>query len=441
MSGDTGLFGDARRRLREIVIEGRIPAKPAPLRVALSSFRALALAALRFESDRGRERAAALAYGTLLALIPIVLLGVSALELLSAPGEADASRRVLDLVFPSQAEAVKSGFLQLFEESRRAIGGGGATTAVRVFSVLLLVYFATSLMTSVDRMVAAIWRTARFRRLAARISAYWAVLTLGPVAIALSFAGTLMASELLGEGSDAVLENLLRFGVTWISVFLFYRLMPHTRVRTGAALAGAAVAGSLWEGSKLAMGLFLSQPKTLLTAMTIFPAAMLWMYVTWLILIYGLEVAYIVQQRASLPGRRADLDPPHGLRYDALTLAVAIEVAAAFDAGQEPTRDVLAAALGASEDHIRAALRRLTAADVLAVGEAGGYRPARGAVGVRVSDLVGAARGRVADLSRDATSPSLRVASDCLADHQSAGDLSTETATLADLVARRRAAG
>ena len=57
------------QRLREIVLDGAIPERPRLLSAGLASFRALVLAVLRFERDRGRERAAALAYGTLLALI------------------------------------------------------------------------------------------------------------------------------------------------------------------------------------------------------------------------------------------------------------------------------------------------------------------------------------------------------------------------------------
>ena len=422
--------------LRRVVLDGQIPERPRVRAWLLHGFRTLALSGLRFERDRGREWAAGLAYSTLLALIPLVLLGISAVEWLAPEsGENAATEFVLDTVFPARAESVKSGFTELFAESRAALGTGGANTTVRVFSLILLLYFATSLIRSVDGIVARVFRTASARGTVwRRLPAYWATLTLGPLVLALSFAGTIAARDLIGDGAGAVLSNITRFGTTWCAVFLFYLLVPRTRVRPVAALAGAVVAGSLWEASKIAMGAYLAQPKTLLTAMTIFPAALLWMYVTWVIALYGLEVVYVVHHRVSSPGRRADLAPPRGLRLETLTLGAAMVIARAFERGDEPARDAIAARLRTSEDAARVAVTALEEAGIVAGGDEGGYRLTRGTSGLRVDEILAACRGTPEPPESGSDSPSIVRAYAFLARREETAESFTDETTLADLL-------
>ena len=280
------------RRVRDLVIEGDLPEKPRLLKNTASVFRTLALAGVRFERDLGRERASSLAYSTLLALVPIFLLGVTALTYFSDQDPAQATGRLLDLVIPPDSTTLKEGLREFFGAAHDGLGtddGEGTSRGGRlsILAVILLIYFAASLMTGVDRMVAAVWGRGSFGDMVRRLSAYWAVITLGPLLLALSFAGTATATRLLPDGAGSFVTGLFPFVVTWLSVFLFYQLMPHTRVRPSAALAGAVVAGSLWEVSKQVMGWYLEQPKTLLVTAGTIPLALLWMYVSWLIAIYG----------------------------------------------------------------------------------------------------------------------------------------------------------
>ncbi len=423
-----------RSALYALVIEGRIPPRPRALRSAAYAFRVLALAAMRFHRDRGQDRASSLAYSTLLALIPFILLGVSLLEFVAPDTQTDVTQWMLNLVFPEEAQEVRDGVSRYLEESRSAFHAPeGTGVGVRVFSGVLLIWFAASLMTGIDRMVSAIWGTGSFRAMVRRLSAYWAVLTLGPVLLALSFAGTLLAREMLGEGVGGVLSGALPFVVTWFSVWAFYRLMPHTGASGQAALAGAAVAGTLWEATKLLMGWYLATPKTLLTALSFFPAALLWMYVSWAIGIYGLEVTYVVHHGAWRAGRRAGRAVLTGQARDVLLLALSIEVARDFDRGRYPDRSDLAQRLNVSEDDATKALLALVLGGVLVAHDRGGFRPARGAGGITALEVVDASRGGEDLRDVGGNGPGAVVARSFLTDLDRTGRTPLAEVTLADL--------
>jgi membrane protein len=381
-------------RLRAWFFDGALPDRPLALVLAALGARILGLSALRFHRDRGQEKAASLAYATLLALLPVLVLAISALEFLAPAQRTDIAGWLVSAIFPSEATEVRKGILEYVESSRGALqGSASAGTGLRIAGAVLLIYFAVNLMTGVDRVVGDIWGTGSIRVFMRRLTAYWAVGTIGPLLLALSIAGSAVLRVYVGESAAGFLVAVLPFLVTWTCAFAFFRLMPHTGTRTTAALAGAGVAGVMWEGTKLAMGWYLSMPKSFLTALSFFPAAILWMYVSWAIAIYGMEVTYVVHHGSWRPGRRAGVRDVTGRARDALVLGVAVSIARAFDKGQLLNRADLSQKLCVGEDEVMVALAALRNAGLVVADDSGGYRPSRGAGGIAALDLVDAARG------------------------------------------------
>lgn len=424
------------RRVRSLVVDGDLPKEPRTLRAAAAFLRLIVLAAVRFERDLGRERAAALAYSTLLALIPLALLAVGIAKGLDVERQEEMTRWVVNLLVPGEADRMRDGILEYFADAQQMLDSTATGTGLRITGGILMVYFFYALVTSVDRMVAAIWGTGTLRDLIGRLTSYWMVFTLGPLLLALSFGGTAMAGQWLGEGAGNVFRSLVPFAITWVSVFLFYRLMPHGKVRWEAALTGAVVAGSLWEISKIVLGAYFAQARTLLAGMAAFPLVLLWLYVSWLIAIYGLEVAYVVHHGEWKPGRRTAGQAEHGRARDVLILAVALEVVRAFDRGVAPDREEIGDAIGAADDDVAAAIAALEDADLVARHEAGGFRPARGASGISALDVLDASRGAVPPGMLASTSTAVREAHAVL---ESVGERGIDAArgvTLAEIVAR-----
>lgn len=387
-------------RLRAWFFDGALPERPRVLVLAALLARILGLSGLRFHRDRGQEKAASLAYATLLAMLPVLVLAISLIEFLAPAQQNDIAGWLVSAIFPSEATEVRKGILEYIESSRTALqGSASAGTGLRIAGAVLLIYFAANLMTGVDRVVGDIWGTGSIRAFVRRLTAYWAVGTLGPLLLALSIAGTAVLKMHVGESAGGFLVGVLPFLVTWTCGFAFFRLMPHTGARTSAALAGAGVAGLLWEGTKLAMGWYLAMPKSFLTALSFFPAAILWMYVSWAIAIFGMEVTYVVHHGSWRPGRRAGVRDVTGRARDTLVLGVAVSIARAFDAGRLLNRADLSEQLCVGEDEVVVALKALRDGGLVVVDDSGGYRPSRGAGGIAALDVVDAARGRAGKAS------------------------------------------
>lgn len=423
-----------QQAIREWLYEGKLPSGPRWWRGIALAGRVLTLAAVRFQRDRGSEKAGSLAYGTLLALLPVLVLAISAIEFLQPSQQTDIVAWVVAAVFPPEADEVRQGFLDYVRTSRTALEETAAAgTSIRIASAALLLWFAANLVTGVDRMVGDIWGTGSIKRFMRRLASYWAVATIGPLLLALSIAGTAILRSEVSETAGRVIGSVLPFLVTWLSAFAFFRLMPHTGARSGAAAVGALVAGTLWESSKLALGWYLSMPRSLLTSLSFFPAAILWMYASWAIGIYGIEITYVVHHGSWRPGRRAGRRELRGRPREEITLGAAVAIAREFDEGRLPDRTRMAEILCVGEDEIAPALASLASAGLVVAEDSGGYRPARGAAGIPALAAVDAARGApgAASLSPETV--------EFLDELEARGREAVESVTLQDLATGRRA--
>ena len=99
---------------------------------------------------------------------------------------------------------------------------------------------------------------------------------------------------------------------SFLALVLLYKLLPNTHVRWRPALAGALVAAVLWEASKWAFGLYVSRALPYLKlygAIGLIPLFLFWLYLNWLIVLFGLEIAFTLQ---GMKGRVFERKDPRG---------------------------------------------------------------------------------------------------------------------------------
>src|SRR5262249_6220086 len=155
-----------------------------------------------------------------------------------------------------------------------------------------------------------IYRVPLGRSWARRIVNYWSLLTLGALGLGTSFVMTEWISRKIayitenvvhGESSTILLGlvgYLLTVTVSTVMFLLVYTVVPNTRVKVGPALSGAAVAAVVWEASKWAFTQYLKFSTgyaKLYGSIALIPLFLLWVYVTWCIVLFGLNVAYYLQ--------------------------------------------------------------------------------------------------------------------------------------------------
>ncbi len=250
------------------------------------------LVAKRFEQDRCQRVAGALSFTTVLAVVPLTAVMLAVLSL--APGFSTWMTVIQDFIYsnfvPAAGEVVQKYLTQF-------AGKAGRLTAV---GLLFLVVTAIMLMATIEQAFNDIWRTANTRKLLYRFLVYWALLTLGPilVAVSLTLTSKIFTLPFLGRAEvtilhevlDVMLPLLFEFG----AVVLLYTVVPNVQVLWRNALAGGLFAAVLLETAKY---LFAASMKTFTSYQIIYgaiaalPIFLVWIYISWVIILLGAIVA------------------------------------------------------------------------------------------------------------------------------------------------------
>lgn len=277
-----------------------------------------------------------------------------------------------------------------------------------VTGTVLLVFVAISMLTKVESTFNDIWGVTRGRSWPWRIVLYWGVITLGPLALAAAVSlarGSQLEStkEMIGSVPVvgglvlSVILALLPVLLLWLEFSLFYLLIPNTKVQWQAALAGGLVAGVLWHLNNLLSVLYVSRVVTnsrIYGSMAMVPVFMVGLYVGWLILLFGAQVAYAYQNRAAYVQQKlAENINQRGKEFIALRVMACIGWR--FQRGlPAATMTEIAAQLAVPTRVVQQVLQVLAASQVVveAAGAEIGYVPARPLESVTCHDILQALR-------------------------------------------------
>lgn len=183
-----------------------------------------------------------------------------------------------------------------------------------VFGLLLFIYTAVALSSSLEYLFNIIYEAPAGRPLHLRLAIHWSIITLGSGLLATSLYLSGQFIEYFAHAVPAtLLVRLLTYGLSmlasWVLLFLLYALMPNTHVSLRAAAIGSAVGALLWEIAKLGFQLYVYKAvpyNALYGSLGLIPLFLFWIYVTWMIILFGLVLTHTLQ---TLRGRR-----PHKLR-------------------------------------------------------------------------------------------------------------------------------
>ncbi len=328
----------------------------------------------RFREDRLGLTASSLTFTTLIALVPLVtvMLAVFSAFPMFASFQTALEKYFLQALVPDGiARPVLSALTQFAAKAAR-LGGVGLG---------ILVVTALALMLTIDRALNAIWRVRRPRPIAQRVLVYWGGLTLGPLLLGISLSLTswvLTASQgFVGAlpGGVAMLLNVVEFALLALGMAALYHYVPHTHVRWRHALAGGVFVAIGIEVAKRLLAWYVGTMPTISAVYGAFaavPILLLWIYVGWLIVLWG---AVIAAYAPSLSMRIARMPTAPGHRF-ALALSVigALSRAKSGDARGLALHD-LAAALATDPLQVEPVVDTLAAMDWVArLDEEGGQR-------------------------------------------------------------------
>lgn len=308
-----------------------------------------------FGRNRCPARASALAYSTLLAIVPLLALvvGVSS-SLLKQQGERPIEALLesavakiapqLDLVARNPGAEVQDGRREVVKSISQSIGRI-QSGALNVGGMLGLIFVAVSMLATIETAFNDIWGVPRGRSWFSRLVHYWAAISLGPLLMILAVGATTGSQfEVTRRWIEALpvvgafLVSLFPFALLSLGFALFYQLMPNTRVDWRAALVGGAVGGCLWQINNMLNVLYASKVFTYATiygSLSILPVFLLGLYLSWMILLFGAQVACAYQNRhAYTLGVQSEAVHQQGKEFVALRLISFI--AGRFYRGESP---------------------------------------------------------------------------------------------------------
>jgi membrane protein len=336
--------------------------------------------ARQLRQDNAPQMAGALAFRTLFGLIPVVVVatvllrafrGIDQLALWAETFFSDVLG--LDNVYVSTGQPMSQWIVEDFLEPVQELN----FTALGWVGVAVLVYSAIGLMVTIEDSFNAIYRVPSGRTWARRVPIYWTVLTLGPLALGLTDYLHVRWSKMIDlAGGDDTWQGLLasapflwRFVVMWIVLVTVYKLIPNTRVSLRPVLVGAFVTALLLELGRQSLGAYVQNLKSvqyLYGSLGLIPLFMFWVYLMWLVVLFGSEVSATLQ---ALRGRRLDeverQRQATGLVDPAAVVLVTEVVAEEFLAGRSATAREIADTTGISEAMVQLMFDRLVEAGVL----------------------------------------------------------------------------
>ncbi|WP_370872041.1 YihY family inner membrane protein [Hydrogenophaga sp.] len=262
----------------------------------------------RFREDRLGVTASSLTFTTTISLVPLftVALAIFSAFPMFARLQVTLQGWLVKSLIPDNIARQVLSSLNQFAAKASQMGWAGA---------LVLLVTALALILTIDRKLNDIWRVRQARPLTQRILVYWAVLTLGPLLLAVSLTVTsyaLTASSGMVSalpGAVRLLLDTVQFAIVVVGMGALYRYVPNTHVRWTHALIGGLFVASGLELAKKALGWYLTQIPTYSVVYGTFatvPILLVWFYVAWVIILLGAVVsAYLPSLLAGI-ARRGD---------------------------------------------------------------------------------------------------------------------------------------
>jgi membrane protein len=314
-------------------------------------------------------RAMSLAYTTLLSIVPLMVFSFSILKGFGARRDLEL---VLDEFFRPMgnvAPQLTANIMQFVRNMRSVLVGS--------IGLAFLVYTVISTIQKVESSFNYVWRVARPRSFMRRLTEYLSIMLVGPVLLGVAL-GLMAAAQRspITQRLDSIvplawtlslLGKLVPYAIVTVVFTFMYWLIPNTRVKYSAAIIGGVTAGVIWAlvGKVFtAFILYSGQLMAVYSGFAIVLTTLIWVYLSWQILLIGAEFAFYLQFPQYLRHGQEAIEL-NACAQEQIALSVMYLIGRDYGGGADWTPDRLAAELevpGSALAPILAALERASLA-------------------------------------------------------------------------------
>ena len=362
--------------------------------------------------NRADQQASVLSYNTIFGIVPLMIVTLLIFHSLGAFEDLGSQVRTYfyDLAFIKNVEypvdpnnpSQKITLAQKVDEFTNNFYANLNKGSITIISSALIIWAAIALLMNIENSFNIIWNVSR-RNMIQRITNYWAFLTLGPLLLGVavyvnakySIAGHLTHSIFTYIGP------VVPFVIAFIGLYALYMLMPNAKVNSKAAMWGALIAAIAWTVAKWGFGLYIVKfiPSSAVYGMLgLVPLGVLWIYITWLIVLFGLQLTFTTQNLKTIEEaekaaskRRQD----YFLATDLQVMDIMKFICTAFEKKNVPVpSELICSQLNIPADFTEKVLNHLVKANLLlkTTEPVAGFAPATIAENVNLAEIYDAVK-------------------------------------------------
>jgi len=260
----------------------------------------------RFSMDGCMYRASALTLTSLLSVVPLMLVTVSVLA--AFPVFAKFGDGIQTFIFNNFVPA--SG--QVVQEYLNGFVSKAGQLSLIGIGVLLVT--AVLMLFNIEQAFNVIWRVETRRKGLVAFLLYWAILTLSPLLLGFSLATSsyiislpLIADTATKFGLMAILLGFLPFVLAVFAFMILYVAIPNCRVPLKDGFISAVITAVLFELAKYGFTFYIksfNSYEILYGALAALPMFLLWVYLSWIIILFGAELCHSLTYRLSESSHR-----------------------------------------------------------------------------------------------------------------------------------------
>ncbi|MGD0551917.1 MAG: YhjD/YihY/BrkB family envelope integrity protein [Sedimentisphaerales bacterium] len=303
------------------------------------------------KKNRSGQQAAALSYYTMFGIVPLAVVMLMVVQFF--PAYQDAGQNIKEAVYSqlhlSTIEypdpANPNSNIKLTDNLDAIVAKvftGFNHGTIAVLGAVFIIFAALMMLSTIEGAFDQIWGVGRSRSIIHRTVNYWTLLTGGPLLlVAAIYVATKYAA--ISQIQKTVLSHTAPAVVSYFAsvagLFLLYLLLPNTKVKIRAAIWGAIIAAIVWTivkwGFKLYVVKFIPYNQVY-GALGLIPLGVFWIYLSWLIVLFGLQLTYTTQHISTLDAAEiaaAQKQEEYFIANDLTIMNMVGEIASAFKAG------------------------------------------------------------------------------------------------------------
>lgn len=268
-------------------------------RLGIHALKVGLLSARAFIADKCALRASALTFYSLLSIVPILAV---AFGIAKGFGLEEILDEQIRQSFAGQQEVIEKAIE--FSHSSLQTTQGGLIAGV---SILFLLWSVIKLLNHVENAFNRVWNLEKSRSFIRKFTDYLTLVLISPVFIVLSGSVTVFINTKLNhlqeegmffEFTGSLLLSLMQlapFASLWILFTLLYMIMPNKNIRFVPALIAGIIGGSLFalmQNGYVYFQIAMSRYNTIYGSFAALPLFLIWLQVSWMIILYGAEISY-----------------------------------------------------------------------------------------------------------------------------------------------------